>query len=242
MSTPRAITTAGPRAPASIAPLARALALAVGPRVLVRTTPDGVRIGMPAKRSPFRTPKRKPFALPTKHNPLSSAAGRAQPVRRGARVPLRPRLVRALAPGGRGDRRGRARPPGARPLLPRHARPGRVLHPHRARQRPHDHAPRTKAVAASSQARSILKRCSLVAWISPDRSTRARARWMRSTPASTRQRRDRGYAHPDAWSPGWIWKTQSPAAECRIGLSAGSCVAHVVGGFAVGPGVRTRYW
>jgi hypothetical protein len=66
-------------APGAIAPLARAFAAAVGPRVLVRTTPDGVRIGAPAKRSPFKAPKRRALALPTKHNPLSSLEAERSP-------------------------------------------------------------------------------------------------------------------------------------------------------------------
>jgi hypothetical protein len=57
-------------APRPIATLARALAAVAGPRVLVQPTPGGVRIGVPAKRSPFKVPKRRPLALPSKHNPL----------------------------------------------------------------------------------------------------------------------------------------------------------------------------
>ena len=67
------------RAPAPIATLARPL----GPRILVRATPSGVRIGLPAKRSPFRTPKRKPLALPVRHNPLSSADAARSPFGEG---------------------------------------------------------------------------------------------------------------------------------------------------------------
>jgi Core-2/I-Branching enzyme len=70
-------------APGAIAPLARALAVAVGPRVLVRTTPAGVRIGVPAKRSPFRQPKRTPLALPIRHNPLSSLHAERSPFGEG---------------------------------------------------------------------------------------------------------------------------------------------------------------
>ena len=69
--------------PGPIASLARAFATAVGPRVLVRTTPSGARIGVPAKRSPFRTPKRRPFALPIKHNPLSSVQAERSPFGEG---------------------------------------------------------------------------------------------------------------------------------------------------------------
>jgi hypothetical protein len=70
-------------APGAIASLARALAAAVGPRVLVRTTPSGIRIGVPAKRSPFKPPKRKPLALPIKHNPLSPVQAERSPFGEG---------------------------------------------------------------------------------------------------------------------------------------------------------------
>ena len=70
-------------APGAIAPFARGLAAAVGPRVLVRTTPAGVRIGVPAKRSPFRQPTRKPLALPIRHNPLSSVHAERSPFGEG---------------------------------------------------------------------------------------------------------------------------------------------------------------
>jgi hypothetical protein len=67
------------RAPGPIATLARAL----GPRVLVRATPAGVQIGLPSKRSPFKTPKRKPLALPVRHNPLSSVDAERSPFGEG---------------------------------------------------------------------------------------------------------------------------------------------------------------
>jgi hypothetical protein len=70
-------------APGPIAPFARALAAAVGPRVLVRVTPGGVRIGVPAKRSPFRAPKRTPLALSIRHNPLSSLHAERSPFGEG---------------------------------------------------------------------------------------------------------------------------------------------------------------
>ena len=70
-------------APASTAPLARGLAAAVGPRVLVRTTPAGVRIGVPAKRSPFKAPQRKPSTLSIRHNPLSTVQAERAPFGEG---------------------------------------------------------------------------------------------------------------------------------------------------------------
>jgi hypothetical protein len=53
--------------------LARSLAGILHPRLAVAQTPTGVRVGVPAKRSPFRTPRRRPLVLPTRHNPLIPA-------------------------------------------------------------------------------------------------------------------------------------------------------------------------
>jgi len=64
-------------------PIARALAGVLDPRIAVEVTPAGVRFGVPAKRSPFRTPKRPPVALPIRHNPLSVATAERSPFGEG---------------------------------------------------------------------------------------------------------------------------------------------------------------
>ncbi len=69
--------------PGPVAPLARAVATAAGPHVLVRSTAAGDRIGVPAKRSPFRAPKRRPLPLPVKRNPLSSVQAERSPFGEG---------------------------------------------------------------------------------------------------------------------------------------------------------------
>jgi hypothetical protein len=71
--------------PGLLAPLARALAAAVGPHVLVRATPAGRQIGLPAKRSPFQAPRRKPLALPIRHNLLSHVQAERRPFGEGLR-------------------------------------------------------------------------------------------------------------------------------------------------------------
>jgi hypothetical protein len=59
-------------------PLARPVATALSPHLAVEVTPAGVRIGVPAKRSPFKLPRRKALAVPIRHNPLSPVqAGRS---------------------------------------------------------------------------------------------------------------------------------------------------------------------
>jgi hypothetical protein len=78
-------------APGPIAPLARVVAAAVGPHVLVDTTPAGVRIGVPAKRSPFKPPKRKPLAIPIRHNPLSTLQAERSPFGEGLECRYGPR-------------------------------------------------------------------------------------------------------------------------------------------------------
>jgi Core-2/I-Branching enzyme len=64
-------------------PLGRALASALSPRLAVEVTPAGVRIGVPAKRSPFKAPKRKPLAVPIRHNPLSTVQAERSPFGEG---------------------------------------------------------------------------------------------------------------------------------------------------------------
>jgi hypothetical protein len=60
-------------------PLGRALAGALSPHFAVATTPAGIRIGVPAKRSPFKPPKIKRWAVPVKHNPLSTMQAERAP-------------------------------------------------------------------------------------------------------------------------------------------------------------------
>jgi hypothetical protein len=54
----------------------RGLATVVGSRPVTITRPDGAWLGVPAKRSPFRSPKRKPLVLPIRHNPLANSRSR----------------------------------------------------------------------------------------------------------------------------------------------------------------------
>jgi Core-2/I-Branching enzyme len=70
-------------APRQSRPFGRALAAALSPHLAVEVTPAGVRIGVPAKRSPFKAPKRKPLAVPIKHNPLSSLQAERSPFGEG---------------------------------------------------------------------------------------------------------------------------------------------------------------
>jgi hypothetical protein len=56
-------------------PVARGLA-AVGPRVAKVTRPDGAWIGVPAKRSPFHTPRQKLVVPPIRRNPFADARSR----------------------------------------------------------------------------------------------------------------------------------------------------------------------
>jgi hypothetical protein len=60
-------------------PLGRALAGALSPHLAAEVTPAGVRIGVPAKRSPFKQPKRKLSTTPNRHNPLSSLQAERSP-------------------------------------------------------------------------------------------------------------------------------------------------------------------
>jgi hypothetical protein len=64
-------------------PLARALAGMLGPRVAVQATPAGIRVGVPAKRSPFTASKRRPLVGPIRHNPLSPVAAERSPFGEG---------------------------------------------------------------------------------------------------------------------------------------------------------------
>jgi hypothetical protein len=64
-------------------PVVRALAGVLDPRLAVAVTPAGVRIGVPAKRSPFRTPKRRPRVSPIRHNMLSSVEAEHSPFGEG---------------------------------------------------------------------------------------------------------------------------------------------------------------
>jgi hypothetical protein len=64
-------------------PVARALAGVLHPRLAIEVTPAGVRMGVPAKRSPFRTPQRRRLALPVRHNPLSAPAAERNPFGEG---------------------------------------------------------------------------------------------------------------------------------------------------------------
>jgi Core-2/I-Branching enzyme len=64
-------------------PLGRALAGVLSPHVVVATTPAGVRIGVPAKRSPFKPPRGKRWALPVRHNPLSTVEAERAPFGEG---------------------------------------------------------------------------------------------------------------------------------------------------------------
>jgi hypothetical protein len=60
-------------------PFGRALASALSPRFAVATTPAGIRIGVPAKRSPFKPRKLKRWAVPVRHNPLSTVQAERAP-------------------------------------------------------------------------------------------------------------------------------------------------------------------
>jgi hypothetical protein len=64
-------------------PLGRALAGVLSPHVVVAATPAGVRIGVPAKRSPFKPPRGKRWALPVRHNPLSTVEAERAPFGEG---------------------------------------------------------------------------------------------------------------------------------------------------------------
>jgi hypothetical protein len=64
-------------------PLGRALAGALSPHLAAEVTPAGVRIGVPAKRSPFKQSKHKPLTIPIKHNPLSSVQAERAPFGEG---------------------------------------------------------------------------------------------------------------------------------------------------------------
>jgi Core-2/I-Branching enzyme len=64
-------------------PFGRALAGALSPHLAVEVTPAGIRIGVPAKRSPFKTPRRKPLATPIRHNPLSAVQAERSPFGEG---------------------------------------------------------------------------------------------------------------------------------------------------------------
>jgi hypothetical protein len=64
-------------------PLARALAGVLSPRLAVRATPAGIRVGVPAKRSPFTAAKRRPLVPPIRHNPLSPVAAVRSPFGEG---------------------------------------------------------------------------------------------------------------------------------------------------------------
>jgi hypothetical protein len=55
---------------------ARALATVVGSRPVTITRPDGAWLGVPAKRSPFRSPSRKPLVPPIRRNPLATSRSR----------------------------------------------------------------------------------------------------------------------------------------------------------------------
>ena len=55
---------------------ARGLAAVVGSRAVTITRPDGAWLGLPAKRSPFRSRQRKPLVLPFRHNPLANSRSR----------------------------------------------------------------------------------------------------------------------------------------------------------------------
>jgi hypothetical protein len=69
--------------PRRLRPLGRALAGVLNPYVAAEVTPAGVRIGVPAKRSPFKPPRRKPVAVPIRHNPLSSVHAERSPFGEG---------------------------------------------------------------------------------------------------------------------------------------------------------------
>jgi hypothetical protein len=64
-------------------PFGRALAGVLSPHFAVATTPAGVRIGVPAKRAPFKSPKGKRWAVPLRHNPLSSVQAERAPFGEG---------------------------------------------------------------------------------------------------------------------------------------------------------------
>lgn len=64
-------------------PFGRALAGALSPHLAVVTTPAGIRIGVPAKRSPFKSPKVKRWAVPVRHNPLSTVHAERAPFGEG---------------------------------------------------------------------------------------------------------------------------------------------------------------
>jgi hypothetical protein len=64
-------------------PFGRALAGTLSPHFAVVTTPAGIRIGVPAKRSPFKPPKVKRWAVPVRHNPLSTVQAERAPFGEG---------------------------------------------------------------------------------------------------------------------------------------------------------------
>jgi hypothetical protein len=64
-------------------PLGRALAGVLSPHLAVETTPAGVRLGVPAKRSPFKPDRGKRWAVPVRHNPLSTMQAERSPFGEG---------------------------------------------------------------------------------------------------------------------------------------------------------------
>jgi hypothetical protein len=56
--------------------LARGTAAALRPRIVTIDRPDGVWMGVPAKRSPFHTPRHKLVVPPIRRNPLADARAR----------------------------------------------------------------------------------------------------------------------------------------------------------------------
>lgn len=61
----------------------RTLAGMLSPHVAVAVTPAGIRIGVPAKRSPFKPPARTRWSVPLRHNPLSSVQAERAPFGEG---------------------------------------------------------------------------------------------------------------------------------------------------------------
>jgi hypothetical protein len=61
----------------------RALAAVLSPQFAVATTPAGVRIGVSAKRSPFKPARTNRWAIPVRHNPLSTVAAERAPFGEG---------------------------------------------------------------------------------------------------------------------------------------------------------------
>jgi hypothetical protein len=64
-------------------PFGRALAGVLSPHFAVATTPAGLRIGVSAKRSPFKPPKLKRWAVPARQNPLSTVQAERAPFGEG---------------------------------------------------------------------------------------------------------------------------------------------------------------